>query len=132
MTSEEYLDSLLKSMEETEVNQSDNPLIKKIITDFEEEQTEDNIENETEQLSQEELSAEEAFFAEAATFEEMFMSEMQDSIQNDEAVKESVFEEISKEDINVEDILAVSVQGALDSWDNLGENNFSTFEDLWN
>ena len=42
MTSEEYLDSLLKSMEETEVNQSDNPLIKKIITDFEEEQTEDN------------------------------------------------------------------------------------------
>lgn len=36
------------------------------------------------------------------------------------------------EDINVEDILAVSVQGALDSWDNLGENNFSTFEDLWN
>ena len=35
--------------------------------------------------------------------------------------------EILIEDINVEDVLAVSVGGAFDNWDNAG----STFEDLW-
>lgn len=128
MTSEEYLDSLLKSMEETEVNQSDNPLIKKIITDFEEEQTEVNIENVTEEFSQEALSAEEAFFAEAAAFEEMFMSEVKESDNGDTVAAETSFEELLQGDIISEE--AATEEIPVDLSEDKFSNEMTDLEEL--
>lgn len=91
MTSEEYLDNLLKSMEDTEVNQSDNPLIKKIITDIEEEKEELNIENEIPA----DANAPEELFA----MEELLLS-------GDEIVKEVSAEEVPAEEVPVEEMFS--------------------------